>query len=506
MGSSALRKEVVSVGKHSLVYVIGQAIARAVGFLMIPLYTSYIAPNHYGAMELIEIVTSGCLLLLAMSVGDAMSRFYYAEKEETGRKRVISTAIISLGVLALPLVLLLTASARWICIAVLDDAQYTRCLQIAMLATWFGMLCEIGYTYLRMRYQARLFVLITTAQLVLALTLNIYFIVGLQLGIQGIFYSTLITQTVTGLLLAAVILRSTGLQVSAEILKRLMAFGLPLVPPQIALTLGLSANRFFLRWFTSADPAVALAQVGIFSLGHKFGVILNRFINVPFNSFWGPRRLELLLGDEAHARETVARMCTYATLVSVLFGLLLSVNITPLVTLAVGHGYENCALVVPLVALAYVAVGLEMHFKTGILVQRQTMWDTWVSIVSLAVILLWNYLFVPRFGLLGAATSNLAGFVVRLGLIYYISQRLYPIPFEIGRLSILLVCACGWYALCQFFAYPSAWWTLCARTGFVLLFPLALFCIRFYRDGEVEFVSQYLRRDPDKAKHSCVQA
>ena len=199
-------------------------------------------------------------------------------------------------------------------------------------------------------------------------------------------------------------------------------------------------------------------------------------------------------------------MCTYATVVSVLFALLLSVNITPLVTLAVGPGYENCAIVVPLVALAYVAVGLEMHFKTGILVQRKTMWDTWVSIVSLAVILLWNYLFVPRFGLLGAATSNLAGFVVRLGLIYYISQRLYPIPFEIGRLSILLVCAGGWYALSQLFTFPSAWLTLCARAGFVLLFPIALFCIRFYRDGELEFFSQYLRKDPYKTEHSCAQA
>ena len=147
-----------------------------------------------------------------------------------------------------------------------------------------------------------------------------------------------------------------------------------------------------------------------------------------------------------------------------------------------------------------------MRFKTGILVQRKTMWDTWVSVISLAVILLWNYLFVPRFGLLGAATSNLAGFVVRLGLIYYISQRLYPIPFEIGRLSILLVSAGAWYGLSQLFTYSSPWLTLCARTGFVLLFPLALFCIRFYRDGESEFVTQYLRKDPEKAEHSCIEA
>src|SRR5207244_9223967 len=121
------------------------------------------------------------------------------------------------------------------------------------------------------RYQARLFVLITTAQLILSLTLNMCFIVGLRLGILGIFYSTLITQALTGLLLAGLILRSTGWQVSTSILKRLTAFGLPLVPPQIALLLGFSSNRFFLRWFTSADPAAALAVVGVFSLRHTFG-------------------------------------------------------------------------------------------------------------------------------------------------------------------------------------------------------------------------------------------
>src|SRR5438128_9354681 len=122
MGSSALRKEVVSVGKHSLVYVIGQAISRAVGFLMIPVYTSYIAPSHYGAMELIEIVTGACLVLMSMGVGDGMSRFYYAEKEEAERKRVTSTVVISLAILGLPIALALVAAARWVCLPLRDGA------------------------------------------------------------------------------------------------------------------------------------------------------------------------------------------------------------------------------------------------------------------------------------------------------------------------------------------------------------------------------------------------
>jgi O-antigen/teichoic acid export membrane protein len=505
MQITALRKEVLSVGKHSLVYVIGQAISRAVGFLMIPVYTSYIARSHYGAMELIEILTATCVMMIAMGVGDGMSRFYYAEKDEADRQRVVSTVILGFGVLGLPLVLLLMALAPWICIGLLEDPNYTLCLQIAFAATWFAMLCEVGYTYLRMRYKARLFVIITTAQLVLALSLNIYFVVFARLGILGIFYSTLISQGVTGITLAALILHGTGIRFSTTMLRKLVLFGLPLVPPHAGLMLGFSSNRFFLRWFTYADPAAALALVGVFALGHKFGVIVNRFINVPFNSFWGPRRLELLVRDEPHARETVARMCTYATAVSVWFALFLTATIQPVVALVVEKSYADCATVVPFVALAYIAIGLETHFKTGILYARRTIWDTWISVIALAVVLLWNYLFVPRFGLVGAATSNLAGFAVRVALIYYISQRLYPIPFEIGRLTTLFVMAGAWYALSQFASFSSPWLTLCVRSFFVLLFPAALYGFRFYREGELEFVSQLLRKRSEQTEQSLVQ-
>src|SRR4051794_4182593 len=107
MNSSSLRNEVLSVGKHSLVYVVGQAISRAVGFFMIPVYTHFLAPSNYGAMEMIEILTGAFLMVLSLGITDGMSRFYYAEKDITARDQIISTIIIGFGVLGLPLLLLL---------------------------------------------------------------------------------------------------------------------------------------------------------------------------------------------------------------------------------------------------------------------------------------------------------------------------------------------------------------------------------------------------------------
>ena len=486
--SNALRKEVISVGRYSLVYLIGQAVSRAVGFLMIPLYTQYIAPGNYGAMELIEILTGAFLMIISMGVGDSMSRFYYTEKDEEGRNKVISTIVVGFGLLGIPIVLLLVAAAPWIARIVLEEERFAFYLQITIGTAWFGMLCDVGFTYLQMRYMAKTFVAVTLLQLVAALSLNIYFITRLEQGILGVFYSTLITQAATGLILVTVIISKVGWLVSPAHLRKLIGFGLPLVPPQIGLMLGFSSNRFFLRWYGAADPAMALAQVGIFSLGHKFGVIVNRFINVPFNSFWSPRRFELLLRDEPHARETVARMCTYGTLCSVSFALVLSACIAPVVALMAESSYHACWMIVPLVALAYIATGLETHFKTGILFRRKTLWDTWIGLLALAAIIGWNWVFVPRYGLMGAATSNLAGFAVRVTLVYFVSQKLYPIPFEMRRIATMLLVAIGLYFVSQMITFHSMWLTGFARAATAALFPFVLLLVRFYHEGELEFV------------------
>jgi O-antigen/teichoic acid export membrane protein len=494
MSSQELRREVLSVGKYSLVYVIGQGVSRAVGFLMIPVYTRFIAPSSYGAMELLEILTAAALMLVSLGVAESMSRFYYAEHDPAARDRVISTIFLGFAAAGLPIILLLLTLAPSVSALILEEAQYAHGLQIALAGTWFSMLGDLALTYLRMRYMAKTFVAITTIQLVLALSLNVFFVVHLQWDILGIFYSTLITQALTGTVLALITLRKVGLGFSFPVFQRLIGFGLPLVPSQIALMLGFCSNRFFLRWFHSADPVLGLALVGIYSLGHKFGVIVNRFINVPFNSFWGPRRLELLLRDGPGAKATVARMCTYATLCAVVFALVLSTAITPMMALIAEKSYQGCESVIPCVALAYVVVGLESHFRAGMLYKRKTVLDTWISMVSIAIILAWNWIFVPRYGLLGAATANLAGLSVRAALIYFVSQRLYHIPFEMGRIAIMLITACALYAGTQLITLSSPWTTLLARMVLVTAFPLALYFARFYHEGELEFAFSLLRR------------
>jgi len=493
-GQTNLRGEVLSIGKHSSVYFIGQALSRAVGFFMIPIYTRFIAPTNYGAMEIIEILAGIVSMIITMGVADGMSRFYYAEKDQTKRNQIVSTIIIGFGGLGIPIVSFFLMFSGYISVGVLDGIEYRYYLQIAIATVWFGMLCEIGYTFMMMMYMAKQFVIVTSVQLVMALSLNIWFVVFLKLNILGIFYSTLITEALTGIFLSVAIVKKVGLKFSKATLLRLMKFGLPLVPGRVGFMLGFVSNRFFLRWFTSPDPAIAFAQVGLFSLGHKFGVVINRFVNAPFNSFWGPRRLELALSDAPDSKEIISKVCTYATLCSIYASLLLSSGIENLIEIIADPAYNGAHQVVPLIAVAYVALGLETHFSTGLLYKKKTIWSTYTSVISFCVILLWNYIFVPKYGLLGAATANLVGFTVRCVIIYSVSQRFYPIPFELKRIGTIFAMSCVLYLLSRAIRLSSPYTTFVARVGLASLFPFTLCVIRFYSNSEMEFAGQVLQK------------
>ena len=45
------------LGKHSVVYGVGDLISKSIGFLLIPLYTNYLSPEQYGTLDLLDLTS-----------------------------------------------------------------------------------------------------------------------------------------------------------------------------------------------------------------------------------------------------------------------------------------------------------------------------------------------------------------------------------------------------------------------------------------------------------------
>ena len=77
----------------------------------------------------------------------------------------------------------------------------------------------------------------------------------------------------------------------------------------------------------------------------------------------------------------------------------------------------------------------------GLNITKQTRFYPVATMAAASASIVGNVVLVPRFGALGAAWTNAAAYVVLASVAFVLSQRVYPIPLEWGRLARLAIAA-----------------------------------------------------------------
>jgi hypothetical protein len=107
-----------------------------------------------------------------------------------------------------------------------------------------------------------------------------------------------------------------------------------------------------------------------------------------------------------------------------------------------------------------------------------------------------NLILVPMFGAIGAAWSNAIAFATLAGVAMFLSQRVYPMTYEYGRIARLAAAGIGAYALTLLL--PASWpaWLgfLTRGTLVCVAYPALLLVLGFYHSDETAFVMSVIHR------------
>jgi O-antigen/teichoic acid export membrane protein len=95
-----------------------------------------------------------------------------------------------------------------------------------------------------------------------------------------------------------------------------------------------------------------------------------------------------------------------------------------------------------------------------------------------------NLILVPPLGIVGAALALVASYVVVLVLMYVFTQRLFPVPYEWGRLARVLATSAALVCIGEFFVPTSGFAGLLIRAALFAAYPLALFASGFFSASE----------------------
>ncbi len=89
---TGLGSQITRLAQHSAIYGLGGLVSRFVALLLLPLYTRYLTPADYGAVETLVALAAILATVLRLGIASAFFRFYFDSADTAHRLRVVRTS------------------------------------------------------------------------------------------------------------------------------------------------------------------------------------------------------------------------------------------------------------------------------------------------------------------------------------------------------------------------------------------------------------------------------
>src|SRR5688572_15551117 len=188
---------VTQLGKHTLVYTAGIIIGKVASFLMLPVYTRYLTPADYGVLELLGMTIDVIGMITSLGIVTGVFKFYSEDDSQAGKNAVMSTAALAAVGLAAATALFGFAISPAVTRQTFGAEGNPLYLRLYFLIYLIQTFEYLPFLLLRAENRSVLFVTVNVAKLVMTLSLNIFFVVYLRMGIEGVLISTIIATSIT---------------------------------------------------------------------------------------------------------------------------------------------------------------------------------------------------------------------------------------------------------------------------------------------------------------------
>ena len=462
---------------ETAIYGLSTVVARLLNFLLLPLYTHCLVPADYGIVATLFSYIAFFNVLYAYGMDFSYMR-YFKEQGEEGE--VFSTAFWSLAATSL---LFSAAVTAWA--GPLSRAGGVPVPELTRYAAWimaFDTLSLVPFAYLRMTHRARSYAGVKIANIVLNLALNYLFLVRWKMGVRGVFLASLGASTATLALLAPVVRSQLKAAFDRVLYGSLLGFALPLIPAGLASMAVQVIDRPILLRLTNE------ATVGLYQANYRLGIFMMMVVNM-FDAAWRPFFLQR--AAKPGAGEVLGRVLTYFVVGSGALFLAVTFFIGHVVALPLLAGkplihpaYWGGLSIVPVVTLGYLFNGVYINFLAPVTIGKRSELVAYATGLGAVVNIVTNFLWIPRWGMMGAALATLAAYMAMAASLYVMGRPVYRVDYEGGRLAHAALALAAVTAAARLLGLGMAADRFVLRLALLAAFPAALAATGFFNEEE----------------------
>jgi len=426
-----MQKKYTKLLSNTLIFTVGKFVSKLIVILMLPFYTSYLSSAEYSTSDLITNLCNLLIPIACLGVSEGIFREAASAQEDKESFFTNGTVLMLVGgaaFLALsPLLSLFDYFSNYvwlIIIYVLSSNIHSVCSQYV---------CAIGRT--------KLFAGQGVLNTMLTVVLNIIFLVGFDMGINGYVLSIVLADFISSIFLIFVAKLYRAFipsKISFGVMKKLLRFCLPLIPSTIFWWITGVSDRYMVAYMRSD------AENGLYAAAYKIPMLLTYVVTI-FNDAW---RLSAV--SESEDREKCARFYSdvFKYYVAVMFtgGAILAVGSQIFAKILFAESYFDAWVYIPVLSAATVFTALDTFLGSAYFTVRKTGMSFWTSFVGAALNIVLNVLLIPEWGAMGASVATFASyfivFVIRAMTMHrFIPFKMYPVKLVVNTVMLTAIAA-----------------------------------------------------------------
>lgn len=403
--------------REASIFTLGGVFAKFSSFVLLPVYLLLLTPKDLGLLALSTMVMPVLYSLWTLGLTVGIGRFYYEYPEEERSSFVGTHFIVERLVCIAGLVITLLIGPKLFPL-IIKNVPYDPYIRLVIWATFFSTFMGLPKSLMRVRQEARIFVFATLITSLVTIGANIYLVVILKQGVEGILIGNLVGSIAAAFGYTTYLLRHIRFRFNYIYLKRTRRFSLPLLPELVLGSIVRSFDRYLL------DKWVPLGAIGVYFVARQLGGIAEMVIQATKTAYspiifrvWGEK------AGSRVAREEINRITLWLVLLTSLITGSIMLFSSELLFILGRAQYVAAVFMLPAFILIAILQSLYNILFMSFAIAEDTRLVTPIFIIHSILILSFYVLFIPLLGIWGALISAVFSFLSRAVLAYWWGER-----------------------------------------------------------------------------------
>ncbi len=412
------------------IYGLGGGFSKFVGLLILPFMTRHLTPEDYGVIAMITIMITLLSGIVSLGTGYSMAILFNEEKSQKGKNEVIWSTAFAILLSSVICIIIGKLFSTEISNFLFDSEAFSYVIAIGIFQTACASITVPFLGRWRLEEKAMTYVIASVGTGLAMAISSFYAVVVLQAGVEGFFVSSALVQFVFLIIISIYQFYSHGLSIIPSKVQDAIKLGWPLMMGVGAFFVIDISARLILEHFHG------LSSLGIYSIALSFGTIMVLLAENAFGAAW-PAFFNSYVNKQEEAKLVFGEVLKYYLVLYLTLNVGFFVFANLAVKILMPADYFEAANLIGWIALVSVLRCTYLIFLPGIYFAKKLYLQSVLEWSAAIITLLSCFIFVPRFGLMGAAISPILGYVVLCLSSWIISSRYLKIVIELQPILLI---------------------------------------------------------------------